>query len=410
MESNISKKYICIFGGGAIRGFSYLGAFDALMELGIDIKGFAGSSVGAVFAAFASLGYNAAELRDVFAEVNFDLFKDIQINLAKNFAISKGEFFLEWIRSGIEKKYYGSDYVKGKNNPVTFKDIDADLTVITSNINGCTPYLFSRYTTPDFEVAKAVKVSTALPGLLEPFDYGENLLIDGDMMKSWPMWRISNNLCPDEYRILEFRLEGGKNWSKVNNSIEFLNAVFCTLSNFATDYIKSVYSPKDKFDYIAIDTDKVLPVEFTLPPEKRQKLIEVGYNTTMKYFTQTLVEKKKTLLPHYQIILDNLIKIKNLLSDRKISDAKNQLCELFVHLCESKRFIDSQIYDDIVKFKNYFFANLQKSFFFNRFELKDSRQVDFYLNKLNVDVLNKCIELDDYIKEFENNTKIKLVP
>lgn len=409
MESNISKKYLCIFGGGAIRGFAYLGALEALQKLDIDIKGFAGSSVGAVFAAFAALGYSSCELRDVFAEVNFDLFKDIQINLAKNFAISKGEFFLEWIRDGIEKKYYGEKYVKGKNNPVTFKDIDADLTVITSNINGCTPYLFSRYTTPDFEVAQAVKVSTALPGLLEPFEYGENLLIDGDMMKSWPMWRISNTLCPDEYRILEFRLEGGKNWAHVNNSIEFLNAVFSTLSNFATDYIKSVYSPKDKFDYIAIDTDKVLPVEFTLPAEKRQKLIEMGYNTTLKYFTQTLVEKKKNLLPHYQIILDNLIKIKNLLSDKKISDAKNQICELFVYLCESKRFIDSQIYDDIVKFKNYFFTNIQKSFFFNKYELKNARQVDFYLGKLNVDVLNKCIELDDYIKEFEHNTKLELM-
>lgn len=410
MESKVSKRYLCIFGGGAIRGFAYLGALEALRELNVDIKAFAGSSVGAVFAAFASLGYNSCELRDVFGEVNFDLFKDIQINLAKNFAISKGEFFLEWIRSGIERKYYGESYVKGKNNPVTFKDIDADLVVITSNINGCTPYLFSKYTTPDFEVAKAVKVSTALPGLLEPFEFGENLLIDGDMMKSWPMWRISNTLCPDDYRILEFRLEGGKNWAKVNNSIEFLNAVFCTVSNFATDYIKSVYTPKDKFDYISIDTDKVLPVEFTLPAKKRQKLIEVGYTTTMKYFTETLVEKKKNLLPHYQIILDNVIKIKNLLSDEKIIDAKHQLCELFVYLCESKRYIDSQIYDDIVKFKNYFFTNLEKSFFLRRTELKDSRQVDFYLNKLNVDVLNKCIELDDYIKEFENRTKVELKP
>lgn len=402
MESKNSKKYLCIFGGGAIRGFSYLGALEALRELNVDIKGFAGSSVGAVFATFAALGFSSCELRDIFAEVNFDLFKDIQINLAKNFAISKGEFFLEWIRGGVEKKYYGAEYKKGKNNPVTFKDIDGDLIVITSNLNGCTPYLFSKYTTPDFEVAKAVKISTALPGLLEPYLEGENLLIDGDMMKSWPIWRLSNILCPEEYRILEFRLEGGKNWAKVNNSIEFLNAVFCTLSNFATDYIKSVYQPRDKFDYITIDTDKVLPVEFTLPVEKRQKLIEVGYTTTMKYFTETLLEKKRGLLPHYQVILDYLIKIKNLLSAKKIQDARNMLCELFVHLCESKRYIDSQVYEEVVKFKNYFFSNINESFFMHTLTLKDSRQVEFYLNKLNVEVLNKCIELDDYIKEFES--------
>lgn len=401
MDSKDSKKYLCIFGGGAIRGFAYLGALEALRELNVDIKAFAGSSVGAVFAAYAALGFSSCELRDIFNEVKFELFKDIQINLAKNFAISKGEFFLNWIRDGIEKKYYGEKYEKGKNNPVTFKDIDCDLIVITSNLNGCTPYLFSKYTTPDFEVAQAVKISTALPGLLEPFEYDDHLLIDGDMMKSWPMWRISNTLCPDDYRILEFRLEGGKNWAKVNNSVEFLNAVFCTLSNFATDFIKSVYQPKDKFDYIAIDTDKVLPVEFTLPVEKRQKLIEVGYTTTMDYFKNTLLEKKKNLLPQYQVILDNLIKIKNLLKDGKIEQAKNQLCELFVYLCDAKRFIDQQIYDDIVKFKNYFFSNISQTFFLHTYELKDCRQIEFYLNKINVDVLNKCVELDDYIKEFE---------
>lgn len=400
METNSGKKYLCIFGGGAIRGFAYLGALEALREMNVEIKAYAGSSVGAVFGAFAALGFTSCELRDVFGEVNFDLFKDIQINLAKNFAISKGEFFLEWIRDSIEKKFYGEKYRKGQNNPVTFKDIDCDLIVVTSNLNGCTPYLFSKYTTPDFEVAQAVKISTALPGLLEPFEYDNKLLIDGDMMKSWPMWRINDLLCPEDCRILEFRLEGGKNWEKVNNSVEFLNAVFCTLSNFATDFIKSVYLPKDKFDYISIDTDKVLPVEFNLTKEKRQKLIEMGYLTTKEYFTKTLLEKKKRLLPQYQVILDNLIKTKNLISTNRAEEAKCQLCELFVYLCEAKRFIDLQIYDDIVEFKNFLLQNLHKSFF-GKTKLKDTRQLIFYLNKINTAVLNRCIELDEYIKEFE---------
>ncbi len=401
MKEQCSKKYFCIFGGGAIRGFAYLGAMRALRELGVDVRGFAGSSVGAVFATYAAIGMDDCEMKDVFAAVNFDLFKDIQINLAKSFAISKGAFYLEWIRESIEKKFYGEDYDKGKNDPVTFKDVDSDLVVITSNLNGCTPFIFSKYTTPDFEIAQALKISTALPGLLEPFEFENSLLIDGDMMKSWPMWRVSNTLCPEDCRVLEFRLEGGKNWDKVKNSIEFMNAVFCTLSNFATDYIKSVYQPKDKFDYIAIDTDKVLPVEFTLPEDKRHKLIEVGYTTTMKYFTETLLKKKKMLLPHYQVILDNLIKVKNLLVDKKIESARCQLCELFVYLCESKRYIDSPIYDEIVSFKNYFFSHIEKSFFFSGSKLKDARQIEFYLNKINLEVLNKCVEIEDYITEFE---------
>lgn len=395
-----NKQYLCIFGGGAIRGLAYLGALQAMKELNVQIKAFAGSSVGAVFAAFASLEYDYDEFKELFNEVNFDLFRDVQLNLAKNFAISKGEHFLNWIRAGVEKKYYGQDYQKGKNPPVTFKDIDRDFYVITTNINGCNPFIFSKYTTPDFEVAQAVRISTAMPGLLEPFEYNNNVLIDGDMMKSWPMWRVNELLCPKDCRIIEYRLEGGKFWPNVKNSVEYLNAVFATMSNFATEYIMQTYQPKDKFDYIKIDTDHILPVQFTLPQPEREKLIQLGYDTTMEYFKKTLVQKKKNILPYYTVILDHLIKIKNAIRTNKILRAKSRLCDLFIYLCEAKRIIDTTIYDSTLEFKDYFFSNLKESFFLKNTELKNLRHVEFYLNKLYDDVLERCIELENYLKEF----------
>ena len=395
-----SKEYFCIFGGGAIRGLAYLGAMQAMKELGVTIKAYAGSSVGAVFAAFASLDYTYEEFREIFNEVNFDLFRDVRFDLAKKFAISKGEHFLNWIRCGIEKKFYADKYEKGKNEPVTFKDIDKDVFVITTNINGCEPYIFSKYTTPDFEVAQAVRISTSLPGLLEPFEYDKKVLIDGDMMKSWPMWRVSEILCPKDCRVIEFRLEGAKFWTDVKNSVEYLNAVFATLSNFATDYIMQTYQPKDKFDYIKIDTDHILPVQFSLPQSEREKLIQLGYDTTMTYFKKTLLQKKKELLPMYTVILDHLIKVKNSIIDNKIDDAKSYLCDMFIYLCDAKRYIDTQLYDNAIKFKDYFFSRVTKSVFFKRVELKEKRQVEFYLNKLYDEVLERCMEIESYIREF----------
>ncbi len=395
-----SKQYLCIFGGGAIRGLAYLGALRAMKELGISVKSFAGSSVGAVFATYASLDYTYEEFQEIFKEVNFDLFRDVRFDLTKKFAISKGEHFLDWIRTGIEKKFYKENYRKGQNPPVTFKDIDKDFFVITTNINGCNPYVFSKYTTPDFEVAQAVRISTSLPGLLEPFEYEKNVLIDGDIMKSWPMWRICDILCPKDCRVIEFRLEGAKCWPDVKNSVEYLNAVFATMSNFATEYIMETYQPKDKFDYIKIDTDHILPVQFTLPQSERDKLVELGYATTMEYFKKTLLQKKKELLPRYQVILDHLIKVKNALVTNRILSAKSQVCDLFIYLCEAKRYIDSTIYESAVKFKDYFFSHIKESFFWKKIELKDAREIDFYLNKLYNEVLERCIELEDYIKEF----------
>ena len=219
-------------------------------------------------------------------------------------------------------------------------------------------------------------------------------------MKSWPMWRVNELLCPKDSRIIEFRLEGGKFWPDVKNSVEYLNAVFATMSNFATEYIMQTYQPKDKFDYVKIDTDHILPVQFTLPQAEREKLIVLGYETTMEYFKKTLLQKKKTLLPQYTVLLDHLIKIKNAVMSNKILEAKSYICDMFLYLCEAKRYIDIVIYDNAVRFKDYFFNNIQQSFFMKHTELKDKRQVQFYLNNLYDEVLERCMELEAYIKEF----------
>ena len=55
---NKNLKYTCLFGGGAIRGVSYIGAIKAMEELGICIDTFGGSSVGSIIAALLAVGYH----------------------------------------------------------------------------------------------------------------------------------------------------------------------------------------------------------------------------------------------------------------------------------------------------------------------------------------------------------------
>lgn len=202
---NKSLKYTCLFGGGAIRGVSYIGAIKALEELGISPTTFAGSSVGSIIAAMLAVGYTAEEMKDIFLKCNFDLFKDISIGLGPIFALSKGEVFLEWVRELIEKKFYGDKYKKGLNRAVTFKDIKNNLVVITTNLSNFECKEFSRFETPDYEIASAVRISCCMPGLMKPIEYNKTLLVDGDLQKSWPMWKLSKNLLLPDERILEFR-------------------------------------------------------------------------------------------------------------------------------------------------------------------------------------------------------------
>ena len=95
------NKYFCILGGGGIRGVAYVGAIKALKKMNIEITGFAGSSIGSVVATLLTFGYTEDEIQNVFEHINFDFFNDINLAFGKDFAISRGEKFYEWIKDKI---------------------------------------------------------------------------------------------------------------------------------------------------------------------------------------------------------------------------------------------------------------------------------------------------------------------
>lgn len=397
---NNSLKYSCIFGGGAVRGMAYVGVTRALRELEVDVENIAGSSVGAVFAAFFALDFSTDEMKEIFFDFNFNMFKDINIKFGPDFAFSKGEVFLEWLRELIEKKYYGAAYSKDNNPPVTFADLDKDLYILTSDLNNNVPMVFSKANTPDFEVAQAVKISASLPGLMKPTEYGQKFLVDGDLIKSWPLWKTDSGLCPPVSRILEFRLEGCRECVNIKNTLDYLNSVFSTFSNFCTENVISEYSKKDKFDYIVIDTKDVLLVDFALPTDKRAELMKTGYETTIKYFKSDIVKKKKIILPFYIDMLASMMKIHKYIRQSEILKAKYELLELLSNMPEALLYIEKCFYEEINNFRKEFIASIRKSIF-NKSSLINKKDI---LNKADI-IINKLQdrknELSEYIKKYE---------
>lgn len=385
-------RYLCIFGGGAVRGFSYLGAIRALEELQIKPSVFAGSSVGALFSTFCALGVSVDDIEKIFLDINFELFRDINLSLLPDFAISKGELFLDWIRENIEKYYYKSNYIKGKNPSVCFKDLDKNLIIITTDLKEGVPFIFSRNLTPEFEVAQAVRISASMPGLLKPIVYQTKLLADGDLLKGVPLWRLHKELCPDELRILEFRLEGQNSDFTIKSTLEYLNTVYSCMTGYSTDYIMEMYQPKDKFDYIKIDTKDLILVNFNIPKTQKYKLLELGYLTTKKYFEQSYPLKRKELFNAYSDIFQVLTKIRKFINKNKILMAQNELSNLFITLCDFKSIIDIMLYEKIIVFKNIFYENLTKNIF-QYLVLKNEKLINVQLDILINDLENKVKEL-----------------
>lgn len=398
MDNNF--KYTCLFGGGAIRGVSYIGAVKALEELGIIPDRLAGSSVGSIFAALLAVGYNAEELKDIFIKVNFELFKDISIGLGPLFAISKGEVFLEWVRELIEKKYYGENYKKGVNPAVTFKDIKKNLVVITTNLSNFECKEFSRFDTPDYEIASAVRISCCMPGLMKPIEYNKTLLVDGDLQKSWPMWKLSKHLLNDDERILEFRLEGNYESNDISG-INYANAVYSCMTAISTSFITNIYGNKDKFDYIVLNTGDIVVVDFNINEAKRNDLINSGYNQTISYFKNFLIEKKSKIRHNYSIIQAHITKIQKYIKSNNIQKAKNQMGELFMDLPELSEIIDLTDYNEIKKFRDIFLNNLKYPALFGKVTLSNFKLIDTELNKINNKISKKLEEFDSYLKTYQ---------
>ena len=394
---NKSLKYTCLFGGGAIRGVSYIGAIKALEELGISPTTFAGSSVGSIIAAMLAVGYTAEEMKDIFLKVNFDLFKDISIGLGPIFALSKGEVFLEWVRELIEKKFYGDKYKKGLNRAVTFKDIKNNLVVITTNLSNFECKEFSRFETPDYEIASAVRISCCMPGLMKPIEYNKTLLVDGDLQKSWPMWKLSKNLLLPDERILEFRLEGYYDTNDISG-IDYANAVYSCMTAMSTAFITNIYADKDKFDYIVLNTGDIVVVDFNISENKRLDLIQSGYNQTMKYFNSILPEKKAKIKNNYQIIYKHMLKIQKLINSRKILKAKIQLGELFTELCDLNNIIDLADYNDLKSFKDMFLNHINYPPLFGAITLNNEKLIKTELARIIANLAEKLDELTSYLE------------
>lgn len=394
--NNKSFEYTCLFGGGAIRGAAYCGTVKAMEELGINPKTVAGSSVGSIIAGLYAIGYTAEEMKQVFMHVNFELFRDIQFSLGAQFALSKGEVFLEWLRDLIEKKYYGDKYKKGSHKAVTFSDLDKNLVIITTDLSSFQCKEFSKCETPDFEIAAAIRISCSMPGLMKPYEYNNLMLVDGDLQKGSPMWKLSKTLQPANERILEFRLEGDFQGND-KNTVEYINSLYSYATIIATEFIMDIYNSKDKFDYIVINTGDINIVDFNLSAEKRENLMKLGYQQTLYYFKRVLPQKKDKLLQIYSNILYSLKKIQKNLNSNNFQKGKYLLADLFVYMCDYVTVIDKRDYNAIKDFKSSLYENIIHPPLFGKTKLKNEKYVCCLLEQLIIQISEKVQEYKEFL-------------
>ncbi len=393
-------KYNCVFGGGGIRGMCYIGAMKALREFGVAVNSAAGSSVGAVFACLYASGYNEDEIKDLFLDFNFNMFRDLNIKIFNSdISLSRGEIFLKWLREKIGRKFLGSSYSFDKK--VTFSDINYDLQILTLDLNTNIPYVFSKANTPDEEIAFAVRCSAGLPGLLKPIDYNGMLLVDGDLIKSRPAWEIYCGLNSPDVRLLEFRLEGSRDGTRVKNPIDYLNSIINAVWYLSAENVFNLYGDNDRYDFIIIDTKDAVLFDFAAARETKEKLIDIGYNRTKEFLSKELINKKENLLKIYKKILMQVNLLENEIQKRNLDKFLFIINEILADMNEYKKFADNIFYEQINSIKRQFLKSAKKQFLFT----KKIENEKLLINKINFlkDLLRKRTdEIYEFVSKYKN--------
>jgi len=158
------KKIGLALGGGAVLGAAHIGVLKALEEHQVKIDFIAGTSIGAFVAALYAFGKSWQDIEEISRE-------------------------MKWIDlSGISLSKYGLLNNKKMGHLFTeiLGDVDVSeakipLAIIAANAANGKKVVFT-----EGNLSQAIMASTAIPGIFQPLEYKDQLLIDGGVVENVP--------------------------------------------------------------------------------------------------------------------------------------------------------------------------------------------------------------------------------
>ncbi|MFI4935549.1 MAG: patatin-like phospholipase family protein [Caulobacterales bacterium] len=156
-----------VLSGGGARAYAHVGAVRALHEHGVPIDFVGGVSMGAIVGAGVAMGWDDAEMSQRIREAFVDSspLDDIAFPMI---AMTRGVK----VRERLERNFDSRDIA----------DLWLPFFCVSANLTTGAYYLHRRGAVRD-----ALRASISLPGVLPPVTMGNNVLVDGAVMKNFPV-------------------------------------------------------------------------------------------------------------------------------------------------------------------------------------------------------------------------------
>jgi len=214
-----------VFEGSSIKGYVYVQVLREIVKkypgFLINIKRYAGTSSGSMFAVLLCMQHNIDEIDDILVEIShMDLFQKKRCkfynfvaniySLYKQYGIYDIYPLERFVRYIIKKQWYK---LTGVDEDPTFKKIyeflDKELILTSTNMNTNELVYFSHKLTPNVPIYKAVVSSSCIPGIFKPLRYNFNpdlpkrnnvYLMDGGIILNYPIFVFDHDDPHEAFR------------------------------------------------------------------------------------------------------------------------------------------------------------------------------------------------------------------
>jgi NTE family protein len=200
-----------VLSGGGVLGIGHVGAASVLEEHGAQFRRIAGTSAGSIVGALLAAGATAPQLHDLLGTLHYDRFLDEDgldripllgpaLSLVLENGYAAGKYLHELLSGELEKlgvRTFGDLRIEDDPGADPRASHRWRLTVMAADVTRGQllrlPEDYERYgLDPDAQpVADAVRASTSVPYLFEPFKLrhrgGESLLVDGGLITNYPI-------------------------------------------------------------------------------------------------------------------------------------------------------------------------------------------------------------------------------
>jgi NTE family protein len=273
MQAVGSEQVNLIMSGGGVRFPAYVGALTAFEEMGVDILNVAGASAGSIVGAFLAAGWPLKDIYRKLLETDFRQFKDFSLRgLLFEGGIYSGDGFEQWVDSALQY--------------ATFADLPRNLYIAAVDLNTREPFFFSKRTTPDIHVSKAVRCSMSIPWVWRAQRWDHRLLVDGQLLPWIPSGiEMLEHGCSPIPRTVMLRMASGdlkpvplqkRLWPWDFAKI-LLETMLTALDN------QRVAGPLWK-DTVLIQVNGIHTLQLNLSRSDKERLFQCGYDQVRRYF------------------------------------------------------------------------------------------------------------------------------